>query len=242
MLRVQELSKLKNRCHEVLSRKKSTVDDILSGVVTRDNWNVWWMTHSTFAPSNSTSIYEKGVSKSLMEVIEFRAEQSFSVISESEFLLQNFFILNKDVQIKVQEFFTHDNLTCNIEAFVRLCIQIKKRDDALDSKGNSNCCLMKYTESMLNNISDDFQSSLTKYCTFYRYDTLELTQSVVLMLAILHGPERVGKILEQWTNGSSPGSVIEFVSVVETIVKDWENLCDYPFEWIINMVQNPNVD
>lgn len=220
----------------------SNPEVVFSGVVTRDKWINWFKLHSNLSLPDRDG---KGtrIADSLLEVIEYRAIRIFDVLSESEFLLENFFKLPKAVQLAVCDFARDNDPIRHVELFAMLSLQLQSKDSSFDFRDVKAWRIDDYLRRKMGVISSDFDDLLFEYQGFYEHDTLSLNHGVVLMLAIIHGEALVEKILKRWTRGACPGSACDFVMVVECAASgDWEMFDQYPIEWVVSVLQGESAD
>lgn len=174
-----------------------------------------------------------------------RAERQFEILRHSEFILDNFFKLPNKLRQCIDVFANSPSSLSHIEAFARLAFLLLPLDL---NRSHENTPAFEFSNYLKNRVhlsldtksSADFDSALYAYVMFYNRDeNLELINSVVYMLCLLHGASLVLDVLQGWTSGSCPGTPADFVTVVE----NWNSsFTGYPLEWIVNVVSRKNFE
>lgn len=203
-------------------------DLTLSGRLTADKYAHWYK-YSTEWTSVMQGIYA--------EHREQGIQRQFELLSESDFILDNFFKLESDFQIFVEEFAGDEYAPADIEAFARLALLVQESIPDLDSNEDSQTIIV----SLMYKISceatapdyDSFFDTVYDDCFMMFENSPNLAKPVLVMLAGLHGASRVLSVLERWSQEDKPGTVGELIAVT----RNWESVKGYPISWAVNLVR-----
>lgn len=173
-------------------------------------------------------------SEFLSEYSIARAEWEFDFISQSDYLIENFFALNRTLQRAVHLFADNDNRIEDIYGFVVLALNVGDIDPSFDLGNASVFEMDKFLASHLD--VDAFSDLLGQYWGFYPKTNLYLILGIPLMLAILLGEEVVLNALERWVSVPCPGMPKDFANVVS----DWQELENYAIDWAVQISRLSN--
>lgn len=203
-------------------------DLTLSGRLTADKYAHWYK-YSTEWTSTMQGIYA--------EHREQGIQRQFELLSESDFILDNFFKLESDFQIFVEEFAGDEYAPADIEAFARLALLVQESIPDLDSNEDSQTIIVSlmYKISCEATVSDydSFFDTVYDDCFMMFENSPNLAKPVLVMLAGLHGACRVLSVLERWSQEDKPGTVGELIAVT----RNWESVKEYPISWAVNLVR-----
>lgn len=172
-----------------------------------------------------------------------RMGEEFELISESEFILENFFKLPNILRQCVEQFAAVEVPIMQIEKFVRLAFLLPAFDESVIAPNKHIYPLSEVRSHLLDQIrlasSDsvayDFECSIEEYISFSDPGSSDglMQQPVLLMLALVYGVPFVLEVLQKWTLAAFPASHDTFVAVVENWDPAWSQ---YPMEWVANLV------
>lgn len=212
--------------------------DSLEGPVTREKWKCWKRPGHYDSLTNSNPNFPR--------LFEEQNVVEFDLLSQSKIIVQDFFTWALPFRKIVEVFILDANPIEDIEAFVKLASIVEPVGDPACFKNDRGRDVVYYLSNKLysKSIFVDSDSSgmpsvdleylLSSFDAMYNDHTRELTKSIVLLLALVHGSRVVEDVLRAWTRGSCPGAPSDFALVVE----DWQNLQQYPIEWAVSIVQD----
>lgn len=174
-----------------------------------------------------------------------RMGEEFELISESEFILENFFKLPNILRQCVEQFASVEVPIQQIEKFVRLAFLLPAFDESVFAPNKHIYPLSEVRAHLLDqvrlassdSVADDFECSIEEYISFSDPGSSDglMQQPVLLMLALVYGAPFVLEVLQNWTRAIFPASHDTFVAIVENWDPAWSQ---YPMEWVANLVES----
>lgn len=223
----------------VVDDEDSSVE--FAGPVTKSKYARWFRTERFSARSESLS---GGVTEDGREFFHnLIIDMEFDLLSQSDFIVENFFNLSHELRQCVEEF-ARDRASFHvIDVFVRLAV----RTPGVVSKHKARSAvdvIYGYQDHILEMSSDSerevFNRALYSFLSVCKGTENDSPIRIVLsMLSMRYGAERIVNQMKRWVSSQTVGSLADFVSVTES----WEPAySELPLDWIVNLVQSENIE
>lgn len=229
---------------ETISSVVSTLDDgkafssaEYAGRLTEGEYVRWFKKDSFYNDASHGSITPDGYAA----LQSSRTEREFEHLSNSEFVLDNFFNLPNIFRKFVSVFAADYSSLPVIESFIHLAL-LMPSFDTREIKVRSDAAITFYYEDIvLEELSETsrevFNRLVFSFCDSRKNSNP--TRAALSMLSILYGTERVMDLMHRWLKDSRPGALTDFVAVVE----NWEPaFSELPLIWVVNIVRGENVE
>lgn len=205
----------------------------VSGVMTRENWRDWFRQYiesqQEFGDTERDDRSEQDQIK-LDFLTDEIADTNFETISQSEFLVENFFMLSRSIQNVVQRMnrFSLDSIVL----LASLCQKVHKQHPAIDFAEVDAAGLYDYLRNWALP-PEGFEALIQEYEALSKRNSVRTGPVIILLLTILYGESLIVEVLQRWVDVSCDGTPEDFADVVQ----NWSNLREYPLDWSISVVR-----
>lgn len=219
------------------SRSEETIENPalpqLSGDLTLEKWRQW--TSSELQKSMKNVTVQR---LSVLDLIYSQLHNYYDVISDSKWLVSNFFALPYALKSVLLELLQYPVKASTLESFFKLFLEF---DDLDPSKDFAN---QPYSEFFRSIRMDFGMLSLKLRNAAEMFDNMCEREHVVIinnvipssafMLSRLVGEDRFAEIISECSRHKTKIPVGAFIN----LVKRWDELSEYPLAWSIRLVQS----
>lgn len=182
-------------------------------------------------------------------------QREFDLISQSDFLVENFFSLPQMVKTRLVTYIETDpELLPDFAASVDLLHRMTMLDQSMftfphdttryswlvasntDTIGIVRLYIQDHDE--LGNLSiGDLLTHQQTVCSYYSINLIHITDLVIHLLAALYSTSRVREVCQRWIALSEHHSLLDLVAVAD----NWENVRDISIDWAVQISNNQSV-